>query len=268
MLLPRQHVHWCCLGNGYFNQPIFHINVVGNISLRMYCWWANISCWRELHCWRWLQHLVCVMFLASLELFMAPFHLQLPRFPISYSVCTRNGSICTRIACAPSKQLIVHRDATDSYFISPPLPTQTVFHTVHSSLHAWKCTNCPQWCVRRWLQPMVGKLSSLPQDSSVDACTPHSSCRSGELNCSRKSCPMTQPLTTVYVHSCTQGTVVWTFKFVSSFLTGLKQTWHSVVTLTWLCKLKEGWRNSNGEQRRVQLEYTTRLDCHNLATTR
>ena len=47
------------------------------------------------------------------------------------------------------------------------------------------------------------ETSSLLQSNSIDSSdyfTPHSSCRSGELNCSRKSCPMTEPLTTVYVH--------------------------------------------------------------------
>ena len=165
----------------------------------MYCWWANISCWRELHGWRWLQHLVCVMFLAFLELFMAPFHLQLPRFPISIvSVPEMDPSVPALPVHQVSNWLYTGMQLNRTSYL-----TFLHKHTMHSSLHAWKCTNCSQWCVRRWLQPMVGKLSSLPQNSSVDACTPHSSCRSGQLNCSRKSCPMTQPLTTVYVHLCT-----------------------------------------------------------------
>ena len=98
-----------------------------------------------------------------------------------------------------------HRDTNESSFIfSLPLPACT-----NPLSHCTQLLACLEMhtlliivCMK--MTAVDGrKTPSLLQSNSIDSSdyfTPHSSCRSGELNCSRKSCPMTEPLTTVYVH--------------------------------------------------------------------
>ena len=139
ILLPRQHVQWCCL---YFDQSI-HLSsqcCVWNLYLRVHCEWTKISCWGEIHLW--LQHLVCAILLALL--FLRPLHgsiwLTAASFIFLSSFCSGNVSACTLIGCPPSKQLITLPECklmhTSLSRLFPPS------HTVYSSLHTWRHRNC------------------------------------------------------------------------------------------------------------------------------